>query len=366
MLMLSSTDVVSKCRLLVDQAPILSSMAGGAVDAARIPQVAVGTGGPGEFLRRGRRTPVDARLPRTPGVRRIQIATAECLASLDWSTAAMLSARFAIVTPTGGLPAEAPCDECNWGAVRRRRLRRTHLARRLADTAPSAHGEDRGAERRTGIRTTVAPPGAPVPAEHPGVRPRGRRQRAPSPSPSCPITGGAAKGHLTAEDAWIQRITLAMPEACPDGEAADECRDALNELIRRRRDPSRRHRRDRARVDAGRRAAARLGALGDEPGAVHHRDAGGCGLRGESGAASRSRAHPPATPATTVSPNSRMSSASIRAGAWPPRRTRGPRRAELDPQPAVPRPARRTHGARNATSAARRHAIRVRVTLTVS
>mgnify|MGYP006338170497 CR=1 FL=1 len=35
---------------------------------------------------------------------------ADCLASLDWSTAAMLSARFAIVTPTGGLPAEAPCD----------------------------------------------------------------------------------------------------------------------------------------------------------------------------------------------------------------------------------------------------------------
>ena len=37
--------------------------------------------------------------------------------------------------------------------------------------------------------------------------------------PLVPITGGAAKVNLTAEDAWIQRITLAMPGACPDGES---------------------------------------------------------------------------------------------------------------------------------------------------
>ena len=38
--------------------------------------------------------------------------------------------------------------------------------------------------------------------------------------PLVPITGAAAKVHLTAEDAWIQRITLAMPSACPDGDDA--------------------------------------------------------------------------------------------------------------------------------------------------
>ena len=50
--------------------------------------------------------------------------------------------------------------------------------------------------------------------------------------PLVPITGGAAKGHLAAEDAWIQRITMAMPGACPDSEAAEACRTALIELIR--------------------------------------------------------------------------------------------------------------------------------------
>jgi hypothetical protein len=157
--------------------------------------------------------------------------TTDCLASLDWSTAAMLSARFAIITPTGGLPAGPPCNgEDVAQFVDGGYVEPTSLAA-LADTAPRlmAMIAARNADRSDNeawlmpmliyLRNTQ------------GYDLADDVARAES-EPLVPITGGAARGNLTAEDAWIQRITLSMPAACPDSEAASECRDALEEIIR--------------------------------------------------------------------------------------------------------------------------------------
>ncbi|RZS65743.1 hypothetical protein EV187_1445 [Agromyces ramosus] len=236
MLMLSSTDVVSKCRLLVDQAPIAPS-APTPADATAAPEDVsdAAASGAQENSQEGS-CDVAGGLPSMLGFRELAAtggadATTKCLASLDWSTAAMLSARFAIVTPTGGLPAEAPCNDAPKGAqfVDGGYVEPTSLAA-LADTAPRlmARIAEKNEERVEGepwllpmlvyLRNTQ------------GYDLADDVARAES-EPLVPITGGAAKGHLTAEDAWIQRITLAMPGACPDSEAAEACRTALVDLI---------------------------------------------------------------------------------------------------------------------------------------
>ncbi|MFD4420799.1 hypothetical protein ACFWN7_04745 [Agromyces sp. NPDC058484] len=229
MLMLSSTDVVSRCRLLVDQAPILASPdeSSAAISAADSGARSTTVGGPCDSV---------GGLPSMLGFRELPASggsdpTTDCLASLDWSTAAMLSARFAIITPTGGLPAGPPCNgEDVAQFVDGGYVEPTSLAA-LADTAPRlmAMIADRNADRQDHqawlmpmliyLRNTQ------------GYDLADDVARAES-EPLVPITGGAARGNLTAEDAWIQRITLSMPAACPDSAAAAECRDALDELIR--------------------------------------------------------------------------------------------------------------------------------------
>lgn len=229
MLMLSSTDVVTKCRLLVDQAPILTSVASERV-RPRIPKSAL------EPVGQGSSCDAVGGMPSMLGFRELPASgesspTADCLASLDWSTAAMLSARFAIVTPTGGLPAEAPCDGATGAQfVDGGYVEPTSLAA-LADTAPRLMDK---LAARNDARASGRPWLLPVLLylrNTQGYDLADDAARAES-EPLVPITGGAAKGNLTAEDAWIQRITLTMPGACPDGETADECRDALNEIIR--------------------------------------------------------------------------------------------------------------------------------------
>ena len=149
-------------------------------------------------------------------------ATTKCLASLDWSTAAMLSARFAIVTPTGGLPAEPPCDELRTEPSSSTAGTSSPPPSRPGRHRAAADGEDRRRRTRSAsTRRTVAACRCCVYLRNTqGYDLADDVARAES-EPLVPITGGAAKGHLTAEDAWIQRITLAMPGACPDGEAAD-------------------------------------------------------------------------------------------------------------------------------------------------
>jgi hypothetical protein len=157
-------------------------------------------------------------------------ALAQCLMSLDWSTATMLSARFAIVTPTGGLPADEPCHRAKGAQfVDGGYVEPTSLAA-IADMAPR-------------LMTMIAEQNEARKPDEPWLLPTllylrntqgydliDDADRTESES-LVPITGGAAKTHLTAEDAWIQRITQAMPAACPDSDDAEPCRDALRSFF---------------------------------------------------------------------------------------------------------------------------------------
>jgi hypothetical protein len=225
MLMLSSTDVVTKCRLLVDQAPLVAAEG---VEAAASGARSNSAGGSCDSV---------GGLPSMLGFRELAAtggsdATTKCLASLDWSTAAMLSARFAIITPTGGLPAEPPCDDAPNGAqfVDGGYVEPTSLAA-LADTAPrlmamiAAQNAERAEEDDPWLLPVLV-----YLRNTQGYDLADDVARTES-EPLVPLTGGAAKVHLTAEDSWIQRLTLAMPGACPDGESADGCREALRGLI---------------------------------------------------------------------------------------------------------------------------------------
>jgi hypothetical protein len=207
MLMLSSTDVVTKCRLLVDQAPLVAAEG---VEAAASGARSNSAGGSCDSV---------GGLPSMLGFRELAAtggsdATTKCLASLDWSTAAMLSARG------GGRPVAPPGPRVppQHAGVRPRRRRR-----------PDGVRAARAAHRRRG----EGPPhggGLVDPAPHPrhaGSLPRRRVRRR--------VPGGAARSH------------------------------------RGRRPAARRHRGRGARVDAGRGAATRVGALRTEPGAVHVR-----------------------------------------------------------------------------------------------
>ena len=183
-----------------------------------------------------------------------------------------------------------------------------------------------------------------------------------------PITGGARERNLTAEDAWIQRITLTMPDACPDGEPPMDRRDALNEIIRvggllpggtvviapgihARRGPP-------------------LGWALSEMSQARFTTAMGRGLRGKLVGDEQSASPTPA-PATTASPSSRTSSNPIRASRCRGQVSRGRnrrvthrrdrRRTALDPGAAADDPGLRARGVR-----VTRHAIGVRVNLTVS
>ena len=248
MLMLSSTDVVAKCRLLVDQAPVEAPTAASdgatptASDAPTAPPGATSTpsptptptptsdeGGPCDRI---------GGLPSMLGFRELPAAgdakeAASCLASLDWSTATMLSARFAIVTPTGSLPASEPCRHDGRAQfVDGGYVEPTSLAA-IADIAPRLMALIASKNAEHADQADGRPWLLPVLLylrNTQGYDLADEISRAEA-EPLVPITGGAAKSNLTGEDAWIQRITLALPAACPDDRAAKQCRDALGALM---------------------------------------------------------------------------------------------------------------------------------------
>ncbi|QAY73555.1 hypothetical protein ET445_09600 [Agromyces protaetiae] len=213
MLMMNSADVVTKCRLLVDQVPVTD----------RGPKAACDSAGGLPSMLGFRELPLDeeARDADPP------VDLSECLTTLDWSTAAMLSARFAVITPTGGMPANAPCNTPEDAQfVDGGYVEPTSLAA-LADTAPElmallakqneqrAEGEGWLVPVLLYLRNTQ------------GYDLAKDVARAESEA-LVPITGSAARTNLTAEDSWLQRIVLSLPSACPS-EPADAvgCRAAL-------------------------------------------------------------------------------------------------------------------------------------------
>ena len=225
MIAMTSTDVVTKCRLLVDQAPI----------AGESPPSTPPSSPPGSPAPELEGATCDAAggLPSTLGFRELSASggtawTTKCLASLDWSTAAMLSARFAIVTPTGGLPAVEPCDPADGAQfVDGGYVEPTSLAT-FADAAP-------------GLMSLIAEKNALRRSDQPWLVPvliylrntqgydlADDAARAEA-EPLVPITGTAARTNLTAENAWIQRITQALPAACPDSEP--DCTAVFDYLV---------------------------------------------------------------------------------------------------------------------------------------
>lgn len=219
-LLMNSADVVTKCRLLVQQAPVTAERAasdfapvGGAIGPCDA------TGGLPSMLQFG----------ELPGVDGAQDA-ADCLAGLDWSTAAMLSARFAVITPTGSMPGTGPCRDVGGRAgaqfVDGGYVEPTSLAT-IADIAPALMKVFAAVNDDPASDTKLVPVLLYL-RNSQGYDLVTDVTRAEA-EPLAPITGNAARVRLTAQDAWIQRIALTLPEACPEGDAA--CAAAVDTLI---------------------------------------------------------------------------------------------------------------------------------------
>lgn len=223
-LLMNSADVVTKCRLLVQQAPVIPERGdAAAVEGGRIGPCD-GTGGLPSMLQ----------FDELPGLEDAQDAS-DCLAGLDWSTAAMLSARFAVITPTGSLPGEHPCgDVAGAQFVDGGYVEPTSLAT-IADIAPELMDRFAEVNARPGSDVSLVPVLLYL-RNSQGYDLVTDIARAES-EPLAPITGNAARVRLTGQDAWIQRIALTMPEACPsetgsaDPEQASACRAAFEAVV---------------------------------------------------------------------------------------------------------------------------------------
>ena len=260
MLMLSSTDVVSKCRLLVDQAPITepgssdvatsAAQSGAASDRARRP------------VRHGGRHAVDARLPRASSVRRLgRDDGVPGVARLVDRRHALRAVRHrhADRRPPGR-PAMRPGAEVPSSSTAATSSR---LLAALADTAPRLMAKIADDERRARRRRAVARAGAALPAQHAGVRPAPTTSPEPNPnrwsrSPAAPrrcISPRRTRG--SSASPWRCRapvLTATIAEACRESRSANSSRAAASlpggTVVDRALPPRRRG------------SAARMGALG--------------------------------------------------------------------------------------------------------
>lgn len=231
-LLMNSADVVTKCRLLVQQAPIIAERDDPASRGAGTIGPCDGTGGLPSMLQ----------FDELPGLADAQQAS-DCLAGLDWSTASMLSARFAVITPTGSLPGREPCTAVDGAQfVDGGYVEPTSLAT-IADIAPELMDRFAEVNAQPGSDVTLVPVLLYL-RNSQGYDLVTDIARAEA-EPLAPITGNAARVRLTGQDAWIQRIALTMPDACPDEKGEEEgegtsaseetpastCLDAFDRLV---------------------------------------------------------------------------------------------------------------------------------------
>ncbi len=280
MLMLSSTDVVSKCRLLVDQAPLVPSPDDVTSDAAAS----------GATLRRpaaaGVRATSAGGLPSMLGFRELAAtggsdATTKCLGLPRLVDRRHALRAFRDRHAHWRPPRQVAVQRCSEGSsVRRRWLRRAHLPR---GARPTPH---RDSWRRSPPRTRSAPRATRGCSRCSCTSATRRATISPTTSPAAeseplvPLTGGAAKVHLTAEDcvdpAPHPRHAGSMPRQRGRRRLAGT---ALSGLIRSRWDPA-----EAAHVviapDSTPAVVPPLGwALSEhEPGPLHVRDQVRCGL----------------------------------------------------------------------------------------
>lgn len=137
-----------------------------------------------------------------------------CVATLDWASAAMLSARFPIITPAGRLGDAGANDACG---TQTRQLIDGGYAEgsglgTAADLAPlvAATVRERNATRADTYLVPIL-----VFAQNSAGYDLADDLRAVSAEPLVPLVGAAAAGNQTTKSAWIQRISTAFTQACP-------------------------------------------------------------------------------------------------------------------------------------------------------
>jgi hypothetical protein len=200
--LLNSTDARSKCRVIIGQLPIgASTINGSATSPVTCSQPGV--------------QPAE-----TAGL--AAISTDECVSSLDWAGAAMLSARFPIITPAGRLPSGTACSTGKTVELIDGGYAEGSAIGTLADLAPTittAIREYNASQPGTGpyampllvfLRNSN---GFDVQAKESGV----------IAEPLVPLEGRAAQGRQSDQQALIQRVVANFQQACPAGLAT--CRE---------------------------------------------------------------------------------------------------------------------------------------------
>ncbi|HEY6801248.1 MAG TPA: hypothetical protein VI121_11445, partial [Agromyces sp.] len=198
---LNSTDAISKCRVHVTRMPIVGD-GNGCTQPAGAPAAAI---------------------PMSDA----------CIRSLDWAAAAMLSARFPIITPAGRLGgSDGDPDGCGSNA---RQLIDGGYAEgsglgTAADLAPLIAATVRA--RNATMRHDAFLVPILVFAQNSAGYDLAEELRGVSAEPLVPLVGAAAASTLTTKATWVQRISTAFSQVCPSSaevgtERANACEAAL-------------------------------------------------------------------------------------------------------------------------------------------
>ncbi len=209
-IVLNSTDSQSKCRMIISQltgAEQAGSTSGSTAGSTAAPQPTAPVG-----------DTLDCSLPDSQPARSGNLGTiygADCLGSLDWASASMLSARFPIVTPAGRLPVAgsgctgSPTTQLIDGGYAEGSGLGTvaDLAPQIAEAIREYNSTVTGADGvyavpilvflRNSAGFDLTKKAAQVTAE-----------------PLVPLVGYSATASQADQNAWIQRIAASFSESC--------------------------------------------------------------------------------------------------------------------------------------------------------
>ncbi|WP_394552589.1 hypothetical protein ACDF64_17325 [Agromyces sp. MMS24-JH15] len=157
---------------------------------------------------------------------------AQCLTALHWSTYALLSARFPIVTPYGGFPTDAPCAGEVRGRPAHAQLVDGGMVENsgigtLAELAPQVMGafRDLNAARTGKADAPWVLPVVVYVSNKQGFDLQRELRTAASEAVTM-TTRGVLTSSLVSDVSWLQRVTRASDDAC----STEACHDALDDL----------------------------------------------------------------------------------------------------------------------------------------
>lgn len=205
-IVLNSTDSQSKCRMIISQLT--------AAELATSPPV--GTATPQSAAPAGET--LDCSRPDSQPARSgnlAQIYGADCLGSLDWAAASMLSARFPIVTPAGRLPvADSGCTGSPTTQLIDGGYAEGSALGTVADLAPSISAAIRDYNATvTGADGAYAVPILVFVRNSAGFDLTKKAAQVTA-EPLVPLVGYSATASQADQNAWIQRITASFDESC--------------------------------------------------------------------------------------------------------------------------------------------------------